>query len=128
MILPLALVVGWALWMVFAPRIRLDLTANRNDPASMDLVASDFFHKSFKRLENGVEAGLVQLDEGGPVRYWFISRHVQAGSGLTRFDFPDGDCLYMSGAYCCEVVISDKGSSSEAALRSFIKEMDGTKW
>lgn len=71
--------------MTFAPRIRLDLAASQNDPASMDLLPIDSFNKSFKKLENGVEAGMVQLDQGGPVRYWFINRHVQPGSGLTRF-------------------------------------------
>lgn len=127
-ILLVILVAGGALWLAVAQRVRLDHTASRHDPASMELVPNDMFNKSFMRLENGVEAGLVQLDQGGPVRYWFINRHVQPGSGLTRFDFPDGDSAYMSGAYCCEVIISDEGASSEAALRGFIEEMDGAKW
>ena len=82
-------------WYLVAPRIRLEAAARDFDPATLPLTPVSLFNKSCTKLENGMEAGTVRLKSGEVVRYWFISRHTQPGSGLTRFDFPGGESVYM---------------------------------
>ena len=124
LILLFALMLG-AVWMYFAPRIRVDLAARQHDPAKMKLTRIESMGKSFRRLPNKIECGLVHLEDGSQVKYWFVSKHVQPGLGITRFDFPDGETAYLSGAFCCEMALGGEGVADKAALLAFIGKWDG---
>jgi len=112
-------------WLYFAPRIRVDLAARQHDPARMTLTRFGMMEKSFRRLSNKIECGLIHLEDGSEVKYWFVSKHVQPGLGLTRFDFPDGETAYLSGAFCCEMALGGEGVADKAALLAFIAKWDG---
>jgi hypothetical protein len=111
-------------WMWLAPRIRVDLAAREFDPTKLELRRIEPMHKSLTRLPNGIEAGLLHLQDGTNVRYWFINRHVQPGSGTTRFDSEDGRTAYLHGCFCCEVWLPEFESWS--GLESYIAMWDGT--
>jgi hypothetical protein len=121
----LLLTVALAAWMYFAPRVRVDHAARNNDPAKMDLWNLPTMCKSMKRLPNGVEVGLIHLQDASEVRYWFVSGHVQPGAGLTRFDFPDGETAYLGGVFCCEVWIRESALKNKVSMLRFISEFDG---
>ena len=124
LILLLALMLG-ATWLYFAPRIRVDLAARRYDPDRIKLTHIESMGKSHRRLPNKIECGLIHLEDGSEVKYWFVSKHVQPGLGLTRFDFPDGETAYLSGAFCCEMALGGEGVADKAALLAFIEKWDG---
>jgi len=115
-----------AAWMYFAPRIRVDLAARQHNPAEMKLVRFGTMGKSFRRLPNDIECGLVHLEDGSQAKYWFVSKHVQPGLGLTRFDFPDGETAYLSGGFCCEMALGGKGIADKGELLAHIKKWDGS--
>jgi len=112
--------------MWLAPRIRVDLAARDYDPSKMDLWRVDSMHKSRSRkpLPNGMEIGLLHLSDGTNVKYWFISRHVQPGRGITRFDSVDGRSAYLHGCFCCEVSVPEFKDWSE--LQNYIAKWDGS--
>jgi hypothetical protein len=113
-------------WVYFSPRIRVDLAARQHDPAKMKLFHSEIMNKSYARLPNDFECGLVHLSDGSAVKYWFINRHVQPGLGLTRFDFPDEETVYLRGVFCCEVWLDGEAMSGKASLLAYIAKWDGT--
>lgn len=115
-----------AIWMWFAPRIRVDMAARKYDPNKMDLWRIDSMHKSLMRkpLPNGMEIGLLHLTDGSNVKYWFVSRHVQPGLGTTRFDSADGRSAYLHGRFCCEVSLPELKDWND--LQDYITKWDGT--
>jgi hypothetical protein len=113
-------------WMFVAPRIRVDLAARSHDPAEMNLNFIAQMHKSSRTLPNKIQTGLIHLESGDQVKYWFISNHVQPGLGLTRFDFEDGQTAYLSGAYCCEVWVSNEAVKNKDTFLDYIAAVDGT--
>jgi hypothetical protein len=114
------------LWMALAPRIRVDLAARFHDPDEMKLHHVPLMHKSSGALPNQIQLGHIHLTDGGKVKFWYISGHVQPGSGLSRFDFQDGGTAYLRGAFCCEVWVSDEAVKDENTLLRFIAKMDGS--
>lgn len=115
-----------AAWLFAAPRIRVDLAARGHDPSGMKLNDVALMHKSHASLPNGIQTGLIHLQDGGRVKYWFISKHVQPGKGLTRFDFKDGQIAYLSGTFCCEVWVSDDAAKNKESLLAYIARVDGS--
>lgn len=82
--------------------------------------------KSSGILPNAIQTGLIHLEDGSHVKFWFINKHVQPGMGLTRFDFQDGQKAYLSGAFCCEVWVSDEAVKNKDSLLNYIAEVDGS--
>jgi hypothetical protein len=60
------------------------------------------------------------------VKFWFINKHVQPGKGLTRFDFEDGLIVYLNGAYCCEVWVTEDAVKSRESLLDYIAQAEGS--
>ena len=83
-------------------------------------------NKSMALTSDKIEIGLIPLKDGSKVKYWYISGHVQPGSGLTRFDFADGETAYLGGVFCCEVWIGVLALENKASLLKFIADFDGT--
>ena len=125
-LLSLVAVCGLIAWMVVAPRIRIDIAARSHDPSNMKLNHIELMHKSAGSLPNEIEAGFIHLEDGGRVKFWFINKHVQPGKGLTRFDFQEGQTAYLSGAYCCEVWVSDEAIKNKKSLLDYIAKVDGS--
>jgi hypothetical protein len=125
-LLALLIVCGFVVWMLVAPRIRLDHAARSHDPGKMKLNHVKLMHKSTGILPNSIETGFVHLDDGSKVKFWFINKHVQPGKGLTRFDFQDGETVYLSGAYCCEIWVGDEAVKNKNSLLSHIRDVDGS--
>lgn len=125
-LLALLIVCGFIVWMLVAPRVLIDLAARNHDPSKMKLQRVVLMHKSTGTLPNSIQIGFVHLDNGSQVKFWFISNHVQPGKGLTRFDFPDGQTAYLSGAFCCEVWVSDEAVKNKESLLAYIREVDGS--
>ncbi len=97
-----------------------------HDPSKMALNYTALMHKSAASLPNSIQTGFIHLDDGSRVKYWFISKHVQPGKGLTRFDFQDGQTSYLSGAFCCEVWVSDDAVKNKESLLNYIAQVDGS--
>ena len=125
-LLALLVVCGFIVWMLVAPRILIDHAARNHDPSKMKLHRVELMHKSTGTLSNSIQTGFIHLDNGSQVKFWFISNHVQPGKGLTRFDFPDGQTAYLSGAFCCEVWVSDQAVKNKESLLAYIREVDGS--
>lgn len=113
-------------WFFVAPRVRIDIAARSHDPSTMKLNHIKSMHKSSTSLPNKIQTGFIHLLDGGRVKFWFINRHVQPGKGLTRFDFEDGQTVYLSGAYCCEVLVSEDAVKNRESLLDYIAQADGS--
>ena len=124
-LLALLVFCGFVVWMLVAPRVRIDHAARSHDPSKMMLHHVKLMHKSTGTLANSIQTGFIHLDDGSQVKFWFINKHVQPGKGLTRFDFQDGQTAYLSGAYCCEVWVSDEAVKNKDSLLDYILEVDG---
>ena len=124
----LAFVAGFGLiaWLFVAPRVRVDLAALSHDPSKMKLNYIELMHKSAGTLPNSIQTGFIHLQDGERVKFWFINKHVQSGKGLTRFDFEDGQTAYLSGAFCCEVWVSDDAVKNKESLLNYIAKVDGS--
>lgn len=97
-----------------------------NPHSKLKLNDVPLMHKSAGSLRNAIQTGLIHLQDGSQVKYWFVSKHVQPGKGRTRFDFQDGQTAYLSGAFCCEVWVSDDAIKNKESMLSYIAAVDGT--
>lgn len=126
LIATLILMVVYFVWMSAAPRIRVEMAAAKYNPSTLKLRHYEIAHKSSVTLNNGIQVGLIHLDDGEVVKFWFVSKHIQPGLGLTRFTFEDRTNAYLRGAYCCEVHVTKDSVKDKNALMSYIHQNDGT--
>lgn len=122
-----AMVIGIILsviWISQIARIKVDIAASKCDPATASLPADTGFNVRSKTAPGGIQFGLVELKNGQHVKFWFLSHH-HSPLGCTRFDFADGESVYMKGAFCCEVQIPDDAIINESSLLKFIHTNDG---
>jgi len=103
----------------------VDVAAETYSPSSMKLEAGFNDYVQRTRLPSGIELGLITLQDGERVKYWFISHHLTDDMGCTRFDFLDGSSTYLHGWSCCELELPKDQLSDRQALLSFISNKDG---
>jgi hypothetical protein len=117
-----AIVVSLLAGVWFSKRIRLDYLAFRHDPAQVTLRHGGD-SKSFAILPNRMEYGLIHLKDGETVKYWSLGSHAHLGMALTRFDFQDGQRVYLKGGICCEVAVEN---TDRPTMLRFIERNQGT--
>jgi hypothetical protein len=106
----------------FSKRIRLDYLAHYHDPGQA-VLRSGGDSKSFAIHPSRMEYGLIHLKDGETVKYWSLGSHAHLGMALTRFEFADGQRVYLKGGICCEVYVEDE---NRAAMLEFIDRIQGT--
>lgn len=103
---------------------RLERSAASNDPARLVLKPGyDPFIRS-TILPDGVQAGLIQLGDGGQAKFWFLSHHLTDDNGMTRFELADGGVHFVHGAFCCEVMLARQPTDAKDLL-AMIHDLDG---
>lgn len=77
---------------------------------------------------DGVEYGIITLNNNQQIKFWFVSHHIISGKGGTIYEFPDGEKIFISGMHCCEVQFQDANSLKDlSTFKSYIEVNDGLK-
>ena len=99
---------GWLLVFRSSPvERRLRATRAETDAAAHAL--NPGFNNFVRRahLPDGTELGVVQFAQGGGVKFWFRSHHLEHGNG-TLLETMDGATLFVTGCFCCEVMLNEQ--------------------
>ena len=82
------------------------------------------FDSNIKREhKEGIEYGVITLENSEKVKYWFQSHHIsEDGIGGTLFELPNGKLKFIEGYFCCEVQLPKKGKFKNS--EEFIAEME----
>ncbi|MBP0611843.1 hypothetical protein J8J42_02140 [Chryseobacterium sp. cx-311] len=82
------------------------------------------FDSNIKReRKDGIEYGVITLENSEKVKYWFQSHHIgEDGIGGTLFELPNGKLKFIKGYFCCEVQLPKKGNFKNS--KEFIAEME----
>jgi len=97
-----------------------------SDPISLTLEPG--FNPCFRSttLADNTEVGIIKCRDGSSARFWFRSHHLTGDKGGTLFRLSDGEELFMSGYFCCEVQLPEQAFASLDGLRAFVRKYDGT--
>ena len=89
----------------------------------------NFYVQRHRPIKDLSEVGIITLNDGSIVKYWFVSHHQARDMGGTLFRFEDGKEIFISGYFCCELTLPEEGFSSIPALQSFLVANHGrTFW
>ena len=82
------------------------------------------FDNNIKReRKDGIEYGVITLENSEKVKYWFQSHHIsEDGIGGTLFELPNGKLEFIEGYFCCEVQLPKNGKFKNS--EEFIAEME----
>ena len=103
----------------------LSQISRQHNPANLKLTKGydDYTERTF--LSDRTELGVISLKDGNTSKYCFRSHHLCDDIGGTWFEMSDGQRIYMSGWFCCEVQLPHERPESLSALRSFIAQHNG---
>jgi hypothetical protein len=74
-------------------------------------------------LKDGIEYGVIILENSEKVKFWFQTHHVsEDGIGGTLFELPNGKLEFIEGYFCCEVQLPKNGKFKNS--EEFIAEME----
>ena len=74
-------------------------------------------------LKDGIEYGVITLENSEKVKFWFQTHHVsEDGIGGTLFELPNGKLEFIEGYFCCEVQLPKNGKFKNS--EEFIAEME----
>jgi hypothetical protein len=96
------------------------------DPSTIPLEAG--FNKYVSRAflnDGAVETGIIRLNDGDTVKYWFQSHHMRNDSGVTVFRLSDGQKIVMHGWFCCEVQLPEEGFQNRQTFLDYVAKHDG---
>lgn len=90
----------------------------------------DNFNNISYNIKDNIQYGLIHLENGEDVKFWFLTHHVTSDMGGTFYEFPDGKKEFYSGLHCCEVQFYENGKLGKkfkdaSELRNFLIENDG---
>lgn len=72
--------------------------------------------------KEGIEYGIITLQNGEKIKYWFESHHMSKDQmGGTLFEMPDGELVFIRGYFCCEVQLPKNGRFENS--KEFLEEM-----
>lgn len=71
--------------------------------------------------KEGIEYGIICLENKDTVKYWFHSHHLAGGNGGALFELPDGSTKFITDIFCCEVQLPNEGKYPDA--KSLLKAM-----
>ncbi len=86
---------------------------------------------SWKTREE-IQYGLIHLQNGEQVKFWFLTHHATFDIGGTIYEYPDGERQFCSGLHCCEVQFYENGKLGKTfknvfELKTFVTEKEGVK-
>ncbi len=99
--------------------------ARVTDPASLALQPG--LNPTVRRtsMHDGVEVGIINLDDGASAKFWFKSHHLLPNDlGGTYFIMSDGSDAFMRGHFCWELQLPDYALASLEDLHQFIRDHD----
>lgn len=107
---------------LFGTKSQLARVSRQHDPATMQLepAFNDYVRRTF--LPNGAETGLVDFKDGSQVKYWFQSHHRVRDKGGAWFEFEDGQRIFVTHLFCCEVQLSDAQPENSTYLLEYLKD------
>ena len=77
---------------------------------------------------NGIEYGIITLNNKEDLKFWFVSHHLISDKGGTIYEFPNGEKKFISGMHCCEVQFNDIESLKDlSTFKSYIETKNGLK-
>ena len=81
------------------------------------------FDKNVKRefTKDGIEFGIITLEDSTKIKYWFQTHHISEDIGGTLFELPNGKLEFIKGYFCCEVQLPKNGKFKN--VEEFITEM-----
>lgn len=97
-----------------------------SDPISLNLEPGFNAYVRSTSLADNTEVGIIMSRDGSSARFWFRSHHLTGDDGGTLFRLSDGEELFMSGYFCCEVQLPEEAFASLDELRAFVRKYDGT--
>jgi hypothetical protein len=83
-------------------------------------------------LQDGIQYGLIELQDGEHVKFWFLSHHRTPDKGGTIYEYPNGEKEFSAGYHCCEIQFPGNGSGSARPFRNveefrgFVNNTNGT--
>ncbi len=86
---------------------------------------------SWKTKED-IQYGLIHLENGEQVRFWFLTHHATSDIGGTIYEYTNGEKQFCSGLHCCEVQFYEKGKLGRtfrnvSELKAYVTEKDGIR-
>lgn len=107
---------------LFGTKGRLARVSRQHDPATMQLepAFNDYVRRTF--LPNGVETGIVDFKDGSRAKYWFQSHHLVSDRGGAWFEFEDGQRIFVTHLFCCEVQLSDAQPQDARTLLVYLED------
>jgi hypothetical protein len=96
------------------------------DPSglSLDPGYNKYVKRAFLKDEE-IETGIITLQDGEIIKYWFQSHHLRNDSGLTLFRLSDGQDKIMHGWFCCEVQLPEEGFRNRQTFLDYVAKYDG---
>lgn len=81
-------------------------------------------------LKESVQYGLIHLESGEQVRFWFLTHHATSDIGGTIYEYPNGKRQFCSGLHCCEVQFYQDGEivgsfKNVEEFQSYVTENNG---
>ena len=81
-------------------------------------------------LKDNIQYGLIDLENGEQVKFWFLTHHASTDIGGTIYEYPDGEKQFCSGYHYCEVQFTENGKLGKRFqdvddFRSYVTEHTG---
>ena len=89
-------------------------------------------HNISYQLKDNVQYGLIDLEDGVQIKFWFLTHHVTSDIGGTIYEYPNGERQFCSGLHCCEVKFYENGNLGKIfkdieEFKMFVLERDGIR-
>ncbi|MCK7591704.1 hypothetical protein M0G43_14035 [Subsaxibacter sp. CAU 1640] len=81
-------------------------------------------------LNDDIQYGLIDMENGEQIKFWFLSHHHTSDIGGTIYEYPNGERQFCGGNHCCEVQFYDNGKlgrtfKNSSEFKTFVTERNG---
>ncbi|MCX2745593.1 hypothetical protein OO013_17055 [Mangrovivirga sp. M17] len=83
-------------------------------------------------LQENIQYGLIHLQNGEQIKFWFVTHHLTSDIGGTIYEYPNGERQFCSGLHCCEVQFYEQGLPGKTfkntdEFKLYVTERNGIK-